>query len=375
MKNFYFVAVNILVFDKKGYNDIGVCFGKEKQAQDFRSHLIELQEKDNRQLPLLVQPVESREIRVVKSNDSYGFNVCETIEQGVDEINAQRHMPYSNDCQPIRDDEFRKDLHIVVDKELNRVVGMFTKIEHAEKMVLKNNGYEVQTKRDFKKKIDFRKFFFVVEKNNFSAVCFSMAQDAIEFMLHIRQEAINVPAYKDGEFILCCAENFRSLVTCEPLKIYNRVKEVIDDGDSYAFTPLYGNDVIERDTNTQVFPVVIRLNNGVEITLASFTSHYLAELYVNGLKKLNLYEANIDIIEMAESHRMMIAFKNLMNYTRTIQLADFKKDLAKIKKTKEEYLGDYDTEQMYRNMLIDFPEFYLGLTEAERGRLLEVANK
>ena len=93
MSKFYFVAIDMGTLCNKKM-DNGVCFSDNEQAKKFRSSLIRKAQKEDRECGCYVN--EELAIRLIPSNNSYGFHVYDTAKDAKKD-NLENLMPYEKD--------------------------------------------------------------------------------------------------------------------------------------------------------------------------------------------------------------------------------------------------------------------------------------
>lgn len=93
MSKFYFVAIDMGQLCNKR-SDNGVCFSDNEQAKKFRSSMIRKAKKEDRECGCYVN--EELAIRLIPSNDNYGFHVYDTAKDAKKD-SLENPMPYEKD--------------------------------------------------------------------------------------------------------------------------------------------------------------------------------------------------------------------------------------------------------------------------------------
>lgn len=369
-KNYYFAAINTLGYEpyEKNSLDIGVCFEDNKLADSFIQDVIKEKSKPTGgKIISRVACVFNVEMRVVHSDCNYGFKVCNTLDEAYIELNKERVMPYHNTDEYISNEEFKHDIHVVVENDTNRIIGMFEKKTNAESFE-QNESFtdcEIKTLRDFANHIDFRKFFFVVDHNEY-AVCFSNVDAALKFMVHVNTAAGYYTAY----IKLYTAENYKPQYG-RILKIYNTASQANKKG-VFAFESLQYNKVFNNG-HSQLFHVELTDNEGKKEEIARFTSSKYAYRFIEMLKKAKASEElDIALVHGTENKNLIADFTKLMQYASSVSFENFKSVLSLLYRSPK--LTDDFVDEIYRSMVGNFPKFYLGLNEYQREKFLEIVS-
>ena len=369
-KNYYFAAINTLGCKpyEKNSLDIGVCFEDNKLADSFIQDVIKEKSKPTGgKIISRVACVFNVEMRVVDSDCNYGFKVCNTLDEAYIELNKERVMPYHNTDESISNEEFKHNIHVVVEEYTNRIIGMFEKESNAVNFEQTKcvTACEVKTLRDFANRIDFRKFFFVVDHNQY-AVCFSNVDAALKFMVHVN----TTKGYYVNYTMLCTAENYKPQYG-KVLRIYNTASQASKKG-VFAFESLQYNTVFNTG-HSQLFHVELTDSEGNEKEIARFTSSKDANRFIEMLKKAKASEElDIALVHGTENKNLIADFTKLMQYASSVSFENFNSILPLLYRKPK--LTDDFVDEIYRSMVGNFPKFYLGLNEYQREKLLEIAS-
>lgn len=368
-KNYYFAAINTLGCEpyEKNSLDIGVCFEDSKLADSFIQDMIKEKSKPNGgKIISRVACVFNVEMRVVHSDCNYGFKVCNTLDEAYIELNKERVMPYHNTDEFISNEEFKHDIHVVVEYFTNRIIGVFEKKSNAVSFE-QNESFtdcEIKTLRDFENHIDFRKFFFVVDNNEY-AVCFSNVDAALKFMVHVNTTKDYYVSYT----MLCTAENYKPKYG-KILRIYNTASQASKKG-VFAFESLQYNEIFNNG-HSQLFHVELTDNEEKKKEIARFTSSKEAYRFIEMLKKAKTEELDIALVHGTENKNLIADFTKMLQFASSVSFENFKSVLPLLYRRPK--LTDDFVDEIYRSMVGDFPKFYLGLNECQREKLLEIVS-
>ena len=402
MKKYYFVALITDMYD------IGVCFSSKKVAEKFRENEIKWFDESQADLPKEMRYDGETSVRVVESNDNYAFKVYNTIEEASGE-DCMSIMPYDNKNAEMRSEnngdgynrvfphygEY-KDLHVVYNADgyaKGYVVAMFTKGKYALDYINKHNEnkYTFKCLRDIESGIDFRQYYFVAEKKSGRAICFSDADEAVKYAVHIYKAKNDVPFFKNGDFVTLKANNCYALSPQTiAMAIHNSAQEVIDKFDEKNFW--YGSfDLIDDALKGQTTVCAVEFKTGevlhqftdkalavkfnklignptVKTEEKKMDANYTSNEFLSGMSKaLDKIDEKKDE-EISQSVKIL---EKVMKYACNVSMDDFIHDYGKVIGT--DTIDIKDAESKYYQMRGFFPVFFMNLKKEHQKNFTKMA--